>query len=83
MLLVTFYLYLQGSENQEQEANNNISEMEDGLAPSTGASSNSPREVGNLNRPVVVLEGGRGDSASKESIVQHREREGRSRGGGE
>ena len=29
-----------------------------------------------------MLEGGRGDSASKESIVQHREREGRSGGGG-
>lgn len=72
---------LQGSENQEQEANNNISEMEDGLAPSPGASSDSPKEVGNLNRPVV-LEGGRGDSVSKESIVQHREREGRSGGGG-
>lgn len=54
--------------------------MEDGLAPSPGASSDSPKEVGNLNRPV--LEGGRGDSASKESIVQHREREGRSGGGG-
>ena len=70
---------LQGSENQEQEANNNISEMEDGLAPSPGASSDSPKEVGNLSRPVV-LEGGRGDSVSKESIVQHRKREGRSGG---
>lgn len=34
----------QGSENQEQEANNNISEMEDGLASSPGASSDSPKE---------------------------------------
>ena len=49
---------LQGSENQEQEANNNISEMEDGLASSPGASSDSPKEVGNLNRPVLEGEEG-------------------------
>lgn len=36
----------QGSENQEgQEANNNISGMEDGLASSSEASSGSPKEV--------------------------------------
>ena len=73
-------LLLQGSENQEQEANNNISEMEDGLAPSPGASSDSPKEVGNVNRPVV-LERGREDSVSKENVVLHREREGRGREG--
>ena len=54
---------LQGSENQEQEANNNISEMEDGLASSPGASSDSPKEVGNLNRPV--LEGEEGTSVGR------------------
>lgn len=73
-------LLLQGLENQEQEANNNISEMEDGLAPSPGASSDSPKEVGNVNRPVV-LERGREDSVSKENVVLHREREGRGREG--
>ena len=74
---------LQGSENQEQEANNNISEMEDGLASSPGASSDSPKEVGNLNRPV--LEGEEGIPRlknSENSIVEHWEREGRSGGGG-
>lgn len=41
------YPTLQGSESQEdQETNNNInSEMEDGLAPSPGSSSESPKEV--------------------------------------
>ena len=73
-------LLLQGLENQEQEANNNISEMEDGLAPSPGASSDSPKEVGNVNRPVV-LERGREDSVSKENVVLHREREERGREG--
>ena len=56
--------------------------MEDGLAPSPGASSDSPKEVGNLNRPVV-LKGGRGVSVPKESVVQlHREMERRGREGG-
>ena len=38
-----FWKSFQGSENQEgQEANNNISAMEDGLAPSPGASPENP-----------------------------------------
>lgn len=47
-LLYDLLPLLQGSENQEdQEANNNISEMEDGLAPSPpgASSSDSPKEV--------------------------------------
>ena len=32
--------------------------MEDGLASSPGASSDSPKEVGNLNRPVLEGEEG-------------------------
>lgn len=58
--------------------------MEDGLASSPGASSDSPKEVGNLNRPV--LEGEEGIPRLKNSgnsIVEHWEREGRSGGGGE
>ena len=37
--------------------------MEDGLASSPGASSDSPKEVGNLNRPV--LEGEEGTSVGR------------------